>query len=94
MSRAKRFIIDFSASIIATAGALFLYPILWGWFVVPLGLPQITGVHMMGLFVLVGVFKTLNFQEKDDDIFTLEQIGRAFKPFVHFAMGALWHAFM
>ena len=39
--------------------------VLWGWFMVPLGIPVITFVHAVGISVLVGVF-TSNPKPKTD----------------------------
>lgn len=57
------------AAVLATATALILVRswviwLMWGWFVVPLGVPAIGVVHALGLSALVGV---LTHDGKDSD---------------------------
>jgi len=33
-----------------------IFSLLWGWFIVPLGIPAITVIHAMGLNLLIGFF--------------------------------------
>lgn len=45
----------------------FVLSALWGWFVVPLGVPGINMAHAMGLSLIVGALKGIRSQNFDDE---------------------------
>jgi hypothetical protein len=60
----------------------FVASILWGWFVVPLGVPTISYLHAVGLGLVVGIYKNApaaQQQGKKSEIDAMgEMLGHAF----------------
>ena len=58
--------------VIGTAVGITIYysmvvVVLWGWFIVPLGLPPITISHAIGLTVILNMFRSVEAKAKDED---------------------------
>lgn len=58
-----------SLALLAVALPWLSWPawVLWGWFAVPLGAPEVPFVHMIGLMVLLMAFKGSTKPQKNDD---------------------------
>lgn len=51
----------------------FIFSIMWGWFVVPLGLPAINLAHAIGILSML-IFLTTKVDDADDDMETLAEV--------------------
>ena len=73
----------------------FIVKLMWGWFVVPLGLPVLSIVHAIGLGLL---FKYLTWQHRSkddkDDSVAIKLTTALLYPFLILGLGYLTHLFM
>lgn len=53
----------------ASAYAAWLMTYAWGWFIVPLGAPQIGFIHAWGLMTIIAFFRSQKPEKKPDDFF-------------------------
>lgn len=51
----------------------FIFSIMWGWFVVPLGLPTLSIAHAIGILSML-IFLTTKVDDADDDLETLAEV--------------------
>lgn len=74
--------------------AFVLYK-MWGWFLVPLGLPQIGMAHAWGLAILIGMFTVRSkIQSKDKKERIAEGVTMALSPFMALLFGYIAHRMM
>ncbi len=74
----------------------FTFCCLWRWFVVPLGLPEISTVHSVGLSLIISflTYHHYNFK-KDDEVGALDTLGHLLvRPITTLALGWLLHFFI
>ena len=68
---------------------------LWWWYVVPLGVVQLTVPWAMGIGMLVGILRYNPYMVRDDEMTTLEGLGKNVLGWsAAWGLGALLHAFM
>ena len=96
---------DAAKRVVACLGLLLFVPAwmfegvvlcwLWSWYVVPLGVVQLTVPWAMGIGMLVGILGFSPFALRDDEMTLLEGIGKGLWAWsVIWGLGALLHAFM
>ena len=72
----------------------FVLEIMWGWFAVPLGAPDIDIAHAIGIALLIGMFLS-HTPKSDDDSPTISTILTGFfTSLLYLMLGAVVHAFM
>jgi hypothetical protein len=92
-----------SDKILAALGAIVIIPVsialngwaisvMWAWFIVPFGLPQIGIAHAAGISALAGLFKS-SAPKNDDDFITVAGKAIFFPLFILF-FGWIIHLFM
>ena len=75
----------------------YMMAVLWGWYVVPLGLPAIGLAHMWGLSCLIAIYNFHNgpkkqFKTKRDQV--QDNIIVILRPFLIFGLAAIGRLFM
>lgn len=68
--------------------------VLWGWFVVPLGVVSIGKAHAFGLAVLVNLFTQSHKRETKDEQTSVLVFSVLFAPIVALGAGWMFHQFM
>lgn len=67
--------------------------ILWGWFIVPLGMPSLSVVNAVGMGLVISMFTARPTKStSDEDIFAAFLFG-LFYPLLMLGLGFLWHLF-
>lgn len=68
---------------------------LWGWFMVPLGLPVLSLPWAIGIAVVVSFLTNHNEPRKSDDVDVGKAIGHAFlRPVISVGVGWIVHQYM
>jgi hypothetical protein len=72
----------------------FVLEIMWGWFAVPLGAPDITVAHAIGIALLVQMFVSHTSKSDDKSSFLSTILTGFFISLMYLVLGAIIHAFM
>jgi len=70
-----------------------LLKIMWGWFMVPLGLQPIGAAHALGVGVLIGMFTARTHSNKNESAVSAF-LSMLLRPLFYLIFGAIFHAFM
>jgi len=71
-----------------------LLHLMWGWFMVPLGLPEITVVHALGIAVVVSLLTRQQNMAKEQKDFGEFLIAWIFGCVITLIVGAILHGMM